>query len=276
MDKDKDFLLLLKIFAGAIEANKGLPAGDDDYILDAEGLAAKCFFHSASLLYLSRSTTLPDIGASFFDTASINVLCRAALESYLIFYYIFVESQTEKEKRFRYSSWLLSDLMEKQKFPARSPQGRKILEETKFTINSIKSRITESPCLADLTVKQQKALLDKGAWRIKGWTEIGISAGLSEIHAKSFYKHLCSYAHAGSLSVLQIRQADTALQQKALYAATMTLVTITIAFFVRDYSMLFVRCREFTSIHQETINMWLEIGASNLTEVEVDWNDVNF
>jgi len=276
MDKDHDFIRLLSVFSECIEANKGEPAGEDDYILDAEGLAAKCLFHSSSILYLSRSTTLPDIGASFFDTASINVLGRAALESYLVFYYIFTEPPTVDEKRFRYSAWLLSDLMEKQKYPARSPQGKLILEGDKVTISTIKSRIVDSPFFLQLTENQQKALLCRGVWRVKGWTDIGISAGLSEIHAKSFYKYLCSYAHAGSLSVLQIRQADTALHQRALYAASMTLVMIAIAYFIRDYSKLFTKCQEFVSGHEEAIRMWLDIGASDLCEVEVDWNDVIF
>lgn len=276
MDKEQEYVSLLKIFAGAMGANKGLPAGVDDYILDAEGLAAKAFFHATSFLYLSRSTTLPDIAVSFFDTASMNVLGRAALESYLVFYYIFIESPTEEEKRFRYSSWLLSDLMQRQKYPARSPQGKKVLEGDKVTIKDIKFKITDSPFFKCLPEKQQESLLDRGVWRLKGWTDIGISAGLSEIHAKSFYKHLCSYAHAGSLSVLQIRQADTAFHQQALCAATMTLVMITIAYFVRDYSLLFPTCKEFVSGHKEVINMWIDIGASNLRDVDVDWNGVNF
>jgi len=276
MEKDQEYVSLLRIFACAIEANGGLPAGDDDFILDAEGLAVKCFFHASSCLYLSRSTTLPDLAASFFDTASINVLARATLESYLVFNYIFIEPQTEEEKRFRYSAWLLSDLMEKQKFPTRSPQGKKILEDDDVTIKDMKSTITKNSFFLRLTEKQQKALLDRGAWRVKSWTEIGMSAGLSEIHAKSFYKHLCSYAHAGSLSVHQIRLSDTAPVQQKLYAATMTLVMITIAYFIRDYSKIFTRCQEYVSGHEEAIRMWLDIGASDLTEVEIDWNDVTF
>jgi hypothetical protein len=42
MDKDQDFIRLLSVFGEYIEANKDEPAGEDDYILDTEGLAAKC------------------------------------------------------------------------------------------------------------------------------------------------------------------------------------------------------------------------------------------
>lgn len=62
-----------------MEANKGVAAGDDDRILDAEGLALKFFFHAASALYLYRSTSLPEFGANFFDPMPSLFLTRKAV-----------------------------------------------------------------------------------------------------------------------------------------------------------------------------------------------------
>lgn len=123
MEKAQEYIKLLEILGRVAEANKGVVAGADDRILDAEGLLLKFFWHAASALYLFRSTTLPDIRASFFDSASINVLGRAALETFLVFHYVFTAPTSENEKDFRYVSWTLAGLLERQKFPVQSPQS---------------------------------------------------------------------------------------------------------------------------------------------------------
>ena len=214
MQNENDYISLLNVFANVLEANKGILAGPDDKILDAEGLASKCFFHSSSFLYLLRSTNVPELDISFFDTGSINVVARAALESFLVFHYVFVEPTNEVEKDFRYLSWKLADLMERQKYDAMSPQGKIKQGHEKELITNIKNKISENQFYNQITPKQQKALCGRGVWRLKGWADIGISAGLSEDHAKSCYRFLCSYAHAGSMSVLQIRQAMTQQNNK--------------------------------------------------------------
>ena len=75
--RDSDYQELLKLLIDVGEANKGVVAGNDDRVLDAEGLAIKFVFHAASALYLYRSSTsIPELGASFFDPGSVNVVCR--------------------------------------------------------------------------------------------------------------------------------------------------------------------------------------------------------
>lgn len=279
MQNEEDYISLLNVFANVLEANKGIPAGPDDKILDAEGLAGKCFFHASSFLYLLRSTNVPELGISFFDPASINVVARAALESFLVFHYVFVEPTTEEEKDFRHLSWKLADLMERQRYGAMSPQGKIKLAQEQELIAAIKNKISQNQFYNQITPKQQNALLDRGSWRLKGWTEIGISAGLSEDHAKSCYRFLCSYAHAGSMSVLQIRQAETAEQQKALCGASMGLAMITMAFFMKSYCHLFEKPQKFIDQNDDfknNIKMWLEIGSTELKSVDVDWGKLSF
>lgn len=95
------------------EANKGTPLGEDDRLLEAEGLCKKFMGHAASALCLFGSTTLPgvkvtDKGIRFFDPGSINVLGRAALEAFLVFHYVFIEPRSDDEKDFRYYLWLIA------------------------------------------------------------------------------------------------------------------------------------------------------------------------
>jgi hypothetical protein len=278
MQKEEDYLELLQALLEVIEVNKGTAAGDDDRVLDAEGLAIKCFSHACSLLYLLRGTNVPDLGAAFFDPGSINVIGRAMLESFLVFYYIFVDPETTEEETFRYHSWLYRDLLERQKFPARSPEVKRILETEKTAISDLRGEIEGSNSYANLTPKQRQILIEGREWRFKGWKKIALSSGLSEVHSSAFYTYLCSYAHAGSLSVLQMRQCETAAHQQGLVGATMGLAMICIAYMTKAYCTYFPKSNsvlEKNEHHRTTIQMWTEIGASDLEEVDIDWDALN-
>lgn len=278
MQSEQEYIKLLTILIQVGEANKGLSAGGDDRILDAEGLAQKVLFHASSVLYLSRSTTLPEIGASFFDSASINVLGRAALEAFLVFYYVFVAPRTNHEKDFRYFSWVLADLLMRQGYPAQSPQGKKILEGERARIEELRTHLRSNPCFKDLTPRQQKGLLSRGNWRLQNWTDIALAAGLNDIQAKAFYRHLSSYAHAGSLSVLQLRQAGTANDQRSLYASTIGLVMIAMANMVKAYCVVFPRSQAGLEQDKEgtlLVNQWVRIGATSLDKVQIDWESID-
>src|SRR6185369_10229950 len=168
MQKEEDYIDLLRVFFEVIEANKGTLAEDDNRVLDAEGLAIKCFGHACSLLYLLRGTNVPDLGAAFFDPGSINVIGRAMLESFLVFYYLFVDPQNIEEETFRYHCWIYKDLLEKQGFPALSPEGKEGLEAEKSVIRNIKNKIEANGFFAKLTPKQKQNLIEGREWRFKG------------------------------------------------------------------------------------------------------------
>ena len=278
MQSEDQYVRLLSVLLRVVEANRGLPAGEDDRILDAEGLAQKCVFHACSVLYLLRSTRLPEIGANFFDPASVNVLGRAALEAFLVFHYIFVMPSSESEKDLRYFSWVLADLLVKQSFPVQSPEGKKILERERLHIRSLKEKLQANPYFQNLTSKQQKRLLNEGVWRLQSWTSIALSAGLNRTHADAFYRYLCSYAHAGSVIVVQLRQAQTAEGQRSLFAATMGVVMIVMAYMVKAYCAVFPRSQAALQKDQSgalLVDQWVQIGATSLDEVSIDWEEID-
>jgi hypothetical protein len=229
---NKEYIKLLRTLIQISEANKGIEPGPDDYNLNADGLLTKFSFHALSILYLSKSTTLLDISEnpiSFFDSASLNVLARAALETFLVFHYIFGVPKSEEERELRYLAWILSGLMERQKYPVQSPQGKQRLQNEEKDIQSLKKKLEYNLNFKRLKKDQQKDLFKGTKWRFLSWKDIGLSAGLNETHAKSFYNYLCGYAHAGSISILQIQQANSANNQKALFSASMGLLMIAMA-----------------------------------------------
>ncbi len=267
MDKEKEYIRLLKILFRVGEANKGTPAGDDDRILDAEGLLLKFIVHAASLLYLSRSTILPEVGAGFFDPASINVIGRAAMETFLTFHHIFIAPASEEDRNLRYLRWQLSGLLERQSYTIRSLEGKNKLREELDYINSLKDQVTKNQSFKELGTRLQRQILN-GKWKLgKNWKDIGTSAGLSKSNSKEFYSYLCEYAHSGNLSVLQFRQADNAESQKRLFAPTMTFVMIAMANMIQSYCRYFPKCKCVLNQREDdvmVIDKWIYVGSNEV------------
>ena len=106
-----------------------------------------------------------------------------------------------------------------------SEEGKLKLVQEKELISKLEVRLRANPCLKALTAKQQKAVLQGQQWRLSGWANIGLDMGLDKSHAETFYSYLCSHAHSGYLSVLQVRQARTAADQKMLIEGSMGVLT---------------------------------------------------
>lgn len=280
--EEEYYIKLLETLIKVAEANKGTVLGEDNRLLEAEGLFKKFIGHAASALYLFGSTTLPNIkitdrGISFFDSGSINVLGRAALESFLVFHYVFIEPRSDDEKDFKYYSWLHASYIDRQKFPSRSEEGKKQLNNEKKTIDALKEKINNNSVFKQLDKEKKEKLLrkmEKGAWRLqwqngqwvtKSWSNIGVSAGLSEILAKQFYGHLCAYAHSGCQSAQQVGNAETADTQKALCVATMKLIMIAMANMIKAYCQMFEKSKDVIQKDEDAktlIDRWIHIGTS--------------
>lgn len=269
IDRQYDYMCLLKVLVDVVEASKGTVAGSDDRVLDAEGLALKFFGHASAAYYLYKGIALPEIGAAFVDPSSVNVLCRAAIETFLVFHHVFVTPASEEEKDFRYMSWLLAGFLERQTFPVQSSQGKQMLSEEAQRIPPLKAGLQSNACFKALKPGQQKDLLEKGKWR-PPWTKLGLAAGLSRTHAEAFYSYLCEYAHAGNLGVIQIRSASTLQDQRTLCNATIGLLIISLANMINAYCEVFPKSRVSPEEDQDGTNlvrMWIEIGATPIENI---------
>jgi len=270
IEKETEYLLLLDLLYQVIEENKGSPAGQDGRFLEAEGLALKLFLHSASAFYLSRGTTIkdfPSLKINFFDPASIHVLTRAILETFLTFHYIFVAPKTDQIRDFRYWAWQLGGFCQRQKFPVHSPEGKKKQKEEKQDIKQLRSNLASNPIFQSLKEKQQNKILS-GRWRQKSWRDIALDAGFNELHASTVYSYLCEYAHSGSLSTLQIRHAQTKEIQRNLFAGSMNVIMIATANMTFSYCKIFPKGKKALETNPEATNLaqvWVNIGQQTNT-----------
>jgi hypothetical protein len=173
----------------------------------------------------------------------------------------------------------LAGLLERQKYPVQSLKGKELISAEKKLIPPLQEKLAKNPEFFRLPRKQQKKLIKKGEWRIHSWKDIGLSAGLDETHAKAFYHYLCGFAHAGNISVLQIRQARTADSQKALCAATITLIMIAVASMIKSYCKIFPKSQSVLTNDTGAatlLDIWITVGSMSPEGIDVDWQSKNF
>lgn len=274
IDTEQDYIELLDILIMVVDANRGTPSIGDERALDAEGLALKFFGHTVSAFYLYRGVTIPELTipiTRFPDATSVHVLGRAAFETFLIFHYIFDSAMDRSEQDLRYLAWQLSGVLERKNFPVWSIEAKEQLRTERKIIDDLIKKIKAISIFTKLPSKQQKGIIEQGKWRLKSWKEIALSAGLSDIHAESYYSYLCGYAHSGSLSVLQWRQARSYEEKRDLMGSTINLNLIAIANMISCYCKVFPKSNEYYIKNhppQNVVELWLSIGASTKDEIE--------
>lgn len=242
MSSDADYSTLLDLFIRLVEsqAGKKINAGDE-WLNDAQVLATKLFRHLVSMQTLAAGATVEHDGipAVFFvDHASVKVVARAALETYLVFFYLY-GNPDQSLCEFRHKTWCLGGLVDRQQLHVSSKQGREVLAREKKQIEELKSKIETSPEICAYTEKQRKKLME-GEWRIgNGWADLGVSAGFHEKYFKNIYCYLCGYSHSSYLSALQVGQAQSIPDQQMLTQSILGIGVVLMAHFAFSYSAAF-------------------------------------
>jgi len=272
-DNEKDQIELLSILLYIIEANKGIPAKGDLRVIDAEGLSLKFFGHALSALYVYRGINISELKIPIInvpDPSSVDVLVRAAFESFLVFYYIFIDSENINEIDLKYYAWELAGLYERQKFPAILEENIKKLEQERKLIEKIRKKIKNNLIFQSYTEKQKNNLftqLERSKWRTKGWAEIALSAGLSKLNSKFIYSFFCEHAHSGNLSITQVSQSSDFKVRRELMKPSMGHLNICVANMIKYYCLYFPKSQKYYSTNfkePNTVSFWLEIGTCEI------------
>lgn len=242
MSQEAEYSTLLELFIRLIEsqAGKKIERGDE-WLNDAQVLAKKLFYHLVSMQTLAAGEILERDGIPavlYVDHASIKVVARAALETYLVFYYLYGDPNRSLSQ-FRHKTWHLGGLADRQKYHATTEQGREVLVRENKEAEALKAEVESSPYFATYTNKQRKKLID-GDWRIgHGWTDLGIAAGFHEKYFKNIYGYLCGYSHSSYLSALQVGQAQSIEDQKMLTRSILGIGVVLMAHFAFSYLVPF-------------------------------------
>ncbi|MDO8446559.1 MAG: DUF5677 domain-containing protein [Deltaproteobacteria bacterium] len=250
-----DYSVLLDLLIRLVQSQAGKKIkSDEEWLNDAQTLSIKLFRHLVSMQTLADGATIEQDGVPtvfFIDHSSVKVVARAALETYLVFFYLY-GSADRSVSEFRHKTWCLGGLMDRQQFHASTEELRTVQTTEKQMIEELKSEIAAAPHIQQYTQKQRAKLLE-GEWRIgKGWSDLSVQAGFHEKYFKNIYSYLCGYSHSSYLSALQVGQAQSIEDQKMLTLSILGIGVVIMAHFAFTYSSAFSSAGPVLSANAET------------------------
>ncbi|NML68163.1 hypothetical protein HHL22_23430 [Hymenobacter sp. RP-2-7] len=238
---------------------------DQESLYYAEGLGQKIISHIISVRHLYHGQQLT-IGANRYPTqidfASIAILVRAAMETYLTLNHVFISATENEERRFRFLCWHLAGFLDRKDFEPKNKAQLDLINSERESIDRLTHEIQSSPCFIALNKKQQGAIL-KGSWRIdSSWGTLAVNAGFDEGFFKQQYKFLCGYAHSSRLSVIQIQQSRSLEKQQEMADASVGVAMVVLAKFMFDYIQLIPALKEAQNELEAfaIIYVWKTIG----------------
>lgn len=237
---DLDVLLNAAIEIGNRLVGQKKPVHQES-VYYAEGLGQKIISHTISVRHLYHGQQLL-VGGNLYpvqiDFASIAILVRASLETYLTLNHVFISAKTPEEAKFRFLCWHLAGFLDRAGFEPKSQAQIDLKASERQSITAITTEIQASPYFGLLSKKQQADVL-RGSWRIdSSWGKLAVNAGFDVGFFKQQYGFLCGYAHSSRLSVIQIQQSRDLAQQQEMADASVGVAMVVLAKFMFDYIQL--------------------------------------
>ena len=242
MKHEKEYVTLINLVFELIESqsDRNIPAGQE-WLNDAQVLSIKLFRHLASMQNLAKNTTLlmrNNVVATCVDHASVKVVARAALETYLVFFYIY--GTDDRSMSFlRHMTWRLGGLIDRQKYTTVGEEAEKVVAQESNAIARLITRIEQTEQFFDYSKGQREQLL-AGKWRVgKSWRDLANDAGFHEEYFSTIYNYLCGYSHSSYASALQVGQARELDDQMMLARTTISIGLVIMAHFAFTYPTIF-------------------------------------
>lgn len=207
--------------------------------------------HSAKRLADATEVATPDLAITFVDFPSVNVLVRAALETFIIYAYIY-KGDDASLSLFRHNTWELGGMADRQKlFPGDHVASEQLGHEKKIIIE-LEESIRRSAHFASVE-KDAVNRIFKGDWRAgRSWNKLGTDAGLHERWVSHVYNHTSSHAHTGYISMLQIAQAQGSMvDQQSLANASLSMGLEIMAHFATLYASRQKNAAKYLAEHED-------------------------
>ena len=272
MEYEAEFVILKNLLFELIESQNGrsIEPGQE-WLNDAQILSIKLFRHLASMQNVANGATMEarnNLVVPYIDHASVKVIARAALETYLVFFYIYGTDE-RTVALFRHNTWHLGGLIDRQKYSVFSGEAREVAAQEAEVIERLKAAIEQSPHFLEYTQKQRQELL-VGYWRVgSGWSDLAIRAGFHERYFRNIYNYLCGYSHSSYASALQVGQALSFDDQEMLTRATISIGVVIMAHFAFTYPCIFADAGDVLATNPEgkTIAEMWRFGREEMAHI---------
>ncbi|MFZ4288023.1 DUF5677 domain-containing protein [Variovorax sp. HJSM1_2] len=261
---DPDYAVLLDYLFELVKARgRSSVPRNQRYKNDAQLIAIKLCNHLHSIRLLSEGARyLFDDGSetAIVDCSSVAVLVRGALETYLMFHYLF-GSADEEVNRFRHACWGCCGLMTRQSYAANTKKTREQVEREKPELDAVRAVIKTHPEFQKYSAKQQAQLL-QGNWDVKkeetSFLALAKSAGMDEKYFRDIYQYLSGFAHSSYEAVKQIQVAlpDVNLQRRISHTV-MEIATMVSAMLIEDLRRYFMIASDVKS--NDRVEMILQL-----------------
>lgn len=241
MDYSELYNKLASLLVEVIESQQGEKLKRDQHLYYAESLAVKMFRHLASMRQLADglTVTFPRTKFSHVDHSSVMLLARASVETYLTFFYVFIDPATENQQKFRFKAWMLAGLMDRQKIHTNTKEGNEVKKSEARMIKALKNDLPNFDSFIKLDEKERKMILN-GNWRMRNsWGNLATVAGFNDTYFKNIYGYMCGYAHSSYISVLQVSQAKSIDEQIKLSNIMLSVGVVLMSHFIFSYASLF-------------------------------------
>jgi hypothetical protein len=260
MQPEEAYSKFLGMMEKAVETNSASSASATKDRIFQHEIFVKFAYHIASILTLehgSRFSSSPSDKMSY-DYSSVIVLFRAALETYLTYYYIYRDASDADERMLRFHNWMIDGLNMRQKadvsFSA-DLQLKKALEAADI-YNSIRI-IQGTDAYYRLSEGKQHAIIGKRKWYRPGWADIFAKTGFAEYWARMFYSIFSAYAHTSSQSIMQFKDATVRNEGKQLTTSFARLILTVCALFTESYREDFALGSVFDEQETEMLEAWI-------------------
>jgi hypothetical protein len=268
MDKEisfseQEYLGLLELQFEVAQALKGKASSDGRWP-DAQYLALKLFAHGASAHWLFQGTNAPVPesrgGAAFTDFGSIAVIARAALETYLTFFEVFVSPSTEDEFEFQYCLWHLAGQVILEDLEPSDESLRENYLGAQADIAELRERLQATELFSRMTSRQQERVLQ--GWRRRDWRMIAEAAGIGLGFIRRIYSYYSGFVHSDALTSSQLFSAQTRQDQRGHSELHLITIMFALSKFILDYADLFGEASEvlpsFPEAHSRA-RIWSEV-----------------
>lgn len=241
MNTQNEYLQLLDLTYQVVDSLKGKTHPDPRYY-HCNRVATKLFFHSATIYWLRQGTkgpVPPPEGAFFYDFASVAVITRTAVETYLTMYELFFEAITEDEREFRHALWLLSGFVIRESLVPGGAADRAKVADLQREIEELRDRIRNTATFAALTDGQKRRAL-QGKRIPRKFEDRAKAAGFGPKYTRLIsQQYLSGYVHSDGLSAAQVSEAETKEKQIEYIEGGMWLVMMAMAKMILEYKRLF-------------------------------------
>jgi hypothetical protein len=215
---------------------------------------------------LSEGTKAPvpysEKGAFFYDFASIAVLTRAVLETYLTMFEVFFEPKSDDDFEFNHALWQLSGFIIRENHVPSDPAFIALAIFAQKDIQALRDRIAKTNKFKKLSSGEQKDVL-KGK-RKRNWKMIAKAAGFKEETIRHLYAYYSGYTHADGLSGVQIVAAQTKDEQVQYIQMYMCTVMIVLSKMIIEYAKAFPESKKACDRNLKTYwmaQLWSRIVA---------------